>query len=235
MNRRTLLGGVGVAGLTALSGCLGVVGMDEHEASPGSVEEGVYEDAGYEPSVVTDIAAEEEVSIGPYSEDISVTNYATEYQKEVSMGPLGNQSGAIAIVLTTPQIGVAGQNFNPIEDKSAEEFVEMLEDEYDDISTVSHDEKAEITILGTDTIRSRFVADATYEGYDTTVDLHVSEAVPTDNDDLLLTICIYPQDARDDEEEYAIEMMEEASSDEETNETDEDSTDEDDDGVRELL
>ncbi|ELY59984.1 DUF6517 family protein [Natronolimnohabitans innermongolicus] len=108
------------------------------------------------------------------------------------------------------RIGVAGQNFNPVEDKSSAELVELVENNYDDISDITHEDDDEIEILGETTTRSRFSADATFDGHDLEVDLHVSEAVEA-GDDLLVTIGVYPQDpefVRGREEENVLALME---------------------------
>lgn len=227
MNRRTVLGGLGIAGLTSLAGCLGLVGMDEHESSPVGVEASVRNETGYAQTDIDDIVVEEEAGVGPVSETVRVTNYMTEHEKSVSVGPLIDQRAAVFIVLTTPQVGVAGRNFNPVEDMSADELVELVENNYDDIGNISHEEDDEITILEGETTRSRFDADATFDGYDLSVDLHVSEAVETDDDDLLVTIGVYPQELRGQEEDDVLALMKGVTADIDTND---DGTEEADDG-----
>ena len=207
MNRRTYLGGLGAAGLASLAGCLGLVGMDEHESSPAGVDSSVREETGYEQTAVDDIVVEKEVGASVASDTIVVTNHMTEHEKAVEMGPLGQQRGAVFIVLTTPQIGVAGQNLNPVEDMSAKELVDLVEQNYDDISDITHETDADIEILGQSTTRSRFSADATFNGRDLEVYLHVSEAVEAD-DDLLVTLGVYPKEAPSGEEDNIIALME---------------------------
>lgn len=203
MKRRTLLGGVGAAGLAGLAGCLSLVDMDRHEATPVGVDADVRSETGYDGLTVDDVVVEEEVA----TETIVVQNFMVEHDKEIDMQPLGSQRSATFVVLTTPQVGVAGQNFNPVEDKSSEELVDLIDNNYDDIDNIEHDEDDEIEILGETTTRSRFTADATFDGQDVEVDLHVSEAVKAD-DDLLVTIGVYPRDARGQEESNVIELME---------------------------
>ncbi|MXV64189.1 hypothetical protein GS429_19385 [Natronorubrum sp. JWXQ-INN-674] len=207
MNRRTLLGGLGVAGLASLSGCLGMLGMAEHESSPAGVDASVRSDTGYEQTGIDDVVVEEDVGVSAASETVVVTNYLTEHEKAVDMEPLGSQRGAVFMVLTTPQIGVAGRNFNPVEDMSAGELVDLVGDNYDEMGNISHEADDEITILGETTTRSRFSADAMFSGQEVEVDLHVSEAVEG-GDDLLVTIGVYPQRLRSREEDNIIALME---------------------------
>lgn len=207
MKRRTVLGGLGAAGLASLAGCLGLVGMDEHASSPAGVDPSVREETGYEQTGVEDVVVERDVGISAYSETISVTNYKTDHEKEVEIPGIGSQRAAVFTVLTTPQIGVAGRNFNPVEEMSTTELIELVEDNYDEIGDISHEEDGEITILEETTTRSRFSADATFNGHDLEVDIHVTEAVEA-GDDLLVSIGVYPRHARGQEADNVFALME---------------------------
>lgn len=203
MKRRTLLGGIGAAGLASLAGCLGLAGMDRHEASPVGVDPDVRRETGYDGLTVEQILVEEDVP----TDTISVENYSVEHDKEISLQPLGSQRSATFVVLTTPKISIAGRNFNPVEDKSAQELIDLVGDNYDDISNIEHDEDDEIEVLNQMTDRSRFIADATFDGHDLEVDLHVCEAVEA-GEDLLVAIGVYPRDVRGQEESNIIALME---------------------------
>lgn len=207
-----MLGGLGAAGLAGLAGCLGLVGMDKHESSPAGVNADVRDETGYEETDVDGITIEEEVGVGGVSETIAVTNYVTEHEKAVEIPPIGSQRAAVFSVLTSPQIGVADRNVNPIEDMSAAELVDLVADNYDDIGNVSHEDDDEISILGETTLRSRFSADATFDGHDLEVDVHVTEAVDA-GDDLLVTIGVYPAELRGREKDNVLALMEGVSTD----------------------
>ncbi|MFC4439079.1 MULTISPECIES: DUF6517 family protein [Natrialbaceae] len=207
MNRRHVIAGVGSIGLGSLAGCLGLVGLDEHEASPAGVEPSVRDDTGYEQTDVDDLRIEEEVGVSALSETVVVTNYLTEHEKAVDMGPLGEQRGATFVILSTPKISIAGQNVNPVEDKSTAELVELVADNYDDIGDVEHVEDEEATVLEQSATMSTFVADAEFNGSSVDVNLHVTEAVETD-DDLLVTIGVYPQRVESQEEPNVRSLVE---------------------------
>ncbi|EMA40044.1 DUF6517 family protein [Halobiforma nitratireducens] len=207
MKRRTFVAGAGITSLTALSGCLGLVGMDEHTASPAGVASEAREETGYERAAVGPVVLEESVDVGPYAETITVTNYLTEHEKSVDVGPLVEQQAAVFMVLSTPQISVAGQQFNPVEELSATELVDLLEDNYDDIGDVTFESEESITVLGEPTTVSRFAADAEFDGIDLEVDLHVTEAVPSGGD-LIVTIAVYPRELRAREEAYVHRLAE---------------------------
>ncbi|RKD97735.1 DUF6517 family protein [Halopiger aswanensis] len=206
MQRRTFIAGLGIGGLAGLSGCLGVIGMAEHTSTPAGVDPSVREDAGYEAPTLEELVVERDVGTDAYSETITVTNHQTQYEKVIDMGPLGEQRGAVFSVLSTPQVELAGRQFNPVEEMSTTELVDLIASNYEGIGNVTLEEEAAIQILGQATTRSRFSADAEFEGESVEVDLHVTEAVETD-EDLLVTIGVYPQRLRSREEERVLSLM----------------------------
>lgn len=196
MKRRNLIAGLGAAGLAGLSGCLGALGMTEHEASPAGVEAGAREETGYQQTAVEPLPIQREV--GPTDETVTVTNYMTKHEKSVDMGPLGSRRGAIFNVLTTPQVNILGKELNPIEEMSTQELMDLVRRNYDGISNISHEEDTDVTILEQSTTKSRFTADAEFDGQDVDVDIHITEAVEA-GEDLLVTIGVYPQYVRSQE------------------------------------
>ena len=205
MNRRTVLAGVGSIGLLSIAGCLDTVGLAEHTSAAIGVESDTRSETGYDQTGVEELTIEEEVGVG-YTEEIVVRNHLTEHEKSIDMGPLGDQRGAVFIVLTTPQISIAGRQVNPVEDKSTDELVELVADNYDGIANVDHDSDEEITVLEESTTVSTFSADAEFSGQDVEVNLHVTEAVATE-DDLVVCIGVYPQDLESRERENVLDLI----------------------------
>ena len=206
MNRRQVLAGAGAFGLVSLSGCLGLAGLDDHEATPAGVDADTREGTGYEPVGIDDITIEESVGAGPIEESVRVVNYLTEHEKSVDMGPLGDQRGAVFLVLTTPKIGIPNYQFNPVEDMSTRELVDLVEDNYDEIDDIEHQGDDSVTILDQEITASRFSASAQFDGENIDVYLHVSQAVETD-DDLLVTIGVYPQQVEFEEADNVEALM----------------------------
>ncbi len=240
MNRRSLLAGATVLGMSSVAGCLGTIGMDEHEASPASVDESAREETGYEQSAVVEDTIEESVDLLLFSEDVSVTNYITEHEKPVTVGPLTLDDGGVFLVVSTPQASVLGQQFNPVEEMSAEELIEEIEGNYDGMDDVTHESDDTVTILGQETTQSRFTAESSYDGSSVEVSIHISEAVETD-EDLVLTVGVYPNELRDEEESNILSLMEdvsETSPEEDENganeSSEEDDGDDGDDGILEI-
>lgn len=205
MKRRTLIAGVGAAGLTGLSGCLGVLGLAEHESSPAGVEADARSETGYEQTAIEALPIDRDV--GPTDETVTVTNYMTKHEKSIDMGLLGSRRGAIFNVLTTPQVNILGKELNPVGEMSTQELVDRVKGNYDGISNISHEEDSDITILEQSTTHSRFTADAEFDGRDVDVDIHITEAVEA-GEDLLVTIGVYPQYVREREERNIQTVME---------------------------
>ncbi|MFD1563989.1 DUF6517 family protein [Haloarchaeobius amylolyticus] len=205
MNRRTVLAGLGAAGFAGLSGCLGLVGLDEHESSPAGVEAGAREETGYEQTAIEPLSVEREV--GPTNETVTVTNYMTAHEKSVDMQLLGSRRGAVFNVLTTPQVSILGRELNPVEEMSTQELVDLVRQNYDGIENIEHEDDTDVTVLGQSTTQSRFTADAEFDGQDVPVNVHITEAVEAD-DDLLVTIGVYPEYVQPQEEPNITTLVE---------------------------
>jgi hypothetical protein len=206
MRRRTLVAGaVGVAA-SAAAGCLGAVGMDEYEATPAGVEPAVREETGYERTAVEEQVVERTVDAG-VSEEITVRNYRTEHEKEVDLGPIGTAPAATFTVFTSPQISIAGRNFNPIAGMSATELVDLIEADSGGLSNVEHVEDSEATVLGQTTPESVFEGDAELgSGVSVDVNVNVTESVET-TDDHLVTVGVYPRNLAETEADDVAAMI----------------------------
>lgn len=210
MNRRSLLAGAAAVGVTSVAGCLGTFGMDEHEASPASVDESARQDTAYEQTGVTEDTIEQSVDLAVFSQEVSVTNYITEHEKPIAVGPLTMDGGGGFLVVTTPQASVLGQELNPVSDMSPKELIGRVEGNYAGMENVTHQGDETVTILDQETTQSRFTAESSYNGSSVEVSIHISEAVETD-DDLLVTVGVYPNERRDEEEPNIISLMESVS------------------------
>ncbi len=189
MKRRALLAGTGGLVAVGVAGCLGTIGMDEHEASPAGVAPDVREETGYEQVGVEELVIDRTVA---GSEEITVRNYLTEHEKGVELGPVGTVQAAAFVVLTSPQISIAGQELNPIAEMPSEELVELIEADFDGIDDVEHVSDGETDVLDQETTESVYEADAAFNGVTVDVNVHITESVET-AEDHLVTIGVYPQ------------------------------------------
>jgi hypothetical protein len=206
MKRREVLAGVGTAAVVGTTGCLGVVGMDEHEASPGGVDPAVREQTGYEQTNIEEITIRETVERMGISEEITVRNYLTRHEKSVELGPAGSVSAATFAVLSSPRISIAGRALNPIREMSARELVDLVESNLERINNVNHVEDRETTILDEETVEGIFEGETQLQGFTIDLRLHVTESVQAESDHLV-TIGGYPRRLRDSEEEDLRAMM----------------------------
>jgi len=226
MNRRALLAGTAAAGVLSVSGCLsGVLGtVTSLESTPAGVSESTLESTGYDAVGIEEIVTEETVEAAGQSETISVTSHLSRYDKRVGIEGVAEQPTAIFAVLSTPQLAVAGETFNPVGEMSAREVVDLLADTYDNITGIESDNETTITILDQSTTKSRFTADANFLGFPMELDVHVTEAVERD-DDFLVSLGVYPRLARAIEDENARRLAESITAEPTTAEPTNESTD----------
>ena len=166
--RRQILAGAGMVGVAGLAGCLGDI--TEYESRVYGVRESVASDAGYELSDVDRVVIEEPVGVGPIEETVVATNHVVEYEKTLDIGPLGEQQAGVFVAFATPQVSAFGREFNPVAEMDAEELVDLVQDGYEGLSGIERDTEAEIELLGETVTRTRFEAEATFDGGQVDVD-----------------------------------------------------------------
>ncbi len=199
MNRRTVLATAGVVGGVGLSGCLGLVdGLTTFEASVADVDESALSETGYDETGVDEIVNERTFEAAGESETVEVTSYLAEHAKQIDMGPIGEQETATFSVLSSPKVEAVGRSFNPIEEMSTEEIVELIEDNYDDIGELNRESDHEITLVDQTVDESIFSAPASIDGQPFDLALHVTTAAER-GDDFVLAIGAYPQEVESQE------------------------------------
>jgi len=209
MKRRALLAGTAAASIVGVSGCLsGVLGtVTSLESAPAGVSGSALDSTGYEAVGIEKIVTEETADAPGQSETISVTSYLTRYDKRVGIDGVGEQPTAIFAVLSTPQLEVAGETFNPVGEMPAREVADLLADNYDNIGSIQPDNEETITILDQSTLKSRFTAEADFFGFPLKLDVHVTEAVQR-GEDFLVSLGVYPRLVRAIEGENARALAE---------------------------
>lgn len=191
------------------AGCLGVItGSEpaEFEANPPTVDDAALAETEYEPAGIEEIVVERAVEAGGQSRDVVVTNYVAQYEKTIDLGPLGELRAALFTALTTPQVSVLGQEFNPIAEMSTRELAQRVQGQYEGIEDVQHQEDSDVTINDQTTTQSKFTAQATLNGQTVDIILHISEAVEL-GEDLVVTVGAYPEQTPG-EEQNVLALME---------------------------
>ncbi len=208
MNRRTFIAAVGASGVGSIAGCLEVIRGEEPlelSASPASIPSSVVDETGYELERQREVVIEREVEAAGQTREIVVTNQQSEYQKTVSLGPLGKQKAAVFTALTTPQVNVLGREFNPVANMSTRELAEMVQEQYEDMRSMEPVEDSDITINGESTTQSKFRAEAKFAGETIELFFHISEAVEL-NEDLVITVGGYPTVLPNEEQDILMLM-----------------------------
>lgn len=201
MERRTFLAGAAAALAAGSAGCT-ALGDDRlrFEAGRAYVPEGTVEDAGYELRDTGEAEFERTVEVGDRSRTVEAVGRYAVYEKPLD----GGVPGATVSALSVPELEVLGASVNPVAHLSPEEVAERAEDRYGQIRDLEVVEEASITVLGTETTRTRFEGDLDVEGRTVEVDLHVTDAVES-GDDLVLGVGGHP--SRIDEAESVETML----------------------------
>lgn len=195
MQRRTLI--TGALGLAAgLAGCAATQEEFEFEAQPASFADAAVSEAGYERVQQQDVVIDRSVEAGGTERDVTVTNYATTYNREVAVGGQSRPL-ASAVVFSTPSISIVGQEFNPAASENLLDLVARASDQLDDrfeagsIRDITKVEEQDVTVLETETTMGVFDAVAEIDGSEITLRLLVAR-VQRDGD-IIVVGTAYPQ------------------------------------------
>lgn len=205
-NRRGLAA-VAVALLLVTSGCIGFITGDEpltFSADPAAVESTAAQDAGYELNGTRPLEVNETFEVAGEERQVVATNYLTDYQKSMELGPLGETEVGQFTVVSTPAVEIAGQTLNPIGSYSNAQLVEFVQQQYSGLGDIEQVGEQNITVQGTETTVTKFAATATLQGQEVDVYLHVTKY--RDGEDFVVAIGVYPQ-RLDGEEENVLSMM----------------------------
>lgn len=207
MLSRQRIAGIVLALLVLSSGCIGFITGSEaqtFEADWAKTDDSVASDAGYDLNATNTQTVEREFSAGGQSRTVEVINRIATYEKEMSVGPLGQKVGVFAVV-SSPAVEIGPKTFNPLADYSNEKLVQLLASNYESIDDVRKVDARNVTVLGTETEMTKFAAKAKFAGTNLDVYIHVTKV--RDGDDFVVPVGIYPQQ-KDGEAENVVAMME---------------------------
>ncbi len=201
VRRRTFLASVGTAFTATTAGCGFILGNEpaEFEADPSAVSDAVLSETGYEFIEHERNEIEREFEAGGESRSVIATNVRAKHEKSIGGDILDTPAAAVFTSLTTPQVEVLGQTFNPIEDMSAADLAERVQGQYETFADVEKQRESEVTINGETTTESTFTAEAVYDDSPLEVMLHITDAVEL-GDDFVVTFGSYPKPASGEEE-----------------------------------
>ncbi len=217
--RRSLLAVGASAVAVSTAGCtdgLPFVGDEpmEFSAEQASVPGSVLEETGYEEHEIEEVVTERTFEAAGQSQDVVVRNWQAEYDKAIELGEIGLPTderirAAVFTALTTPQVSVLGQTFNPVADMDSEELAEMVQDRYDGLDDIEQVGEESATVTGESTTVGEFEGEADLVGESISIDLtlHITEAVES-GDDLVVGIGGYPTRLQEEERSHVFSMLE---------------------------
>lgn len=205
MNRRTLLAG-SVAVVGAAVGGWYVFWRDDpitFIATQARVSEATLEETGYREARIEPLVVTEEFSAGGETARVRVENWVSEYHRAIDVPVLGEQEAAVFVAFATPEVGVLGRNFNPVEDMDPDEIVELIQEEYDDLRNLERVGEDPVTLLGSEVAAVRYEGEATFAGAGLDIYLHITPAVPNAGE-FVLALGVYPRAIDDAENVFAL-------------------------------
>lgn len=207
VDRRTYLASAGTALAAATAGCGFILGNKPatFSASASEVPDSTLEETGYKFKGNEEVKIEREFSVGDQTRTVVATNVLAKHEKSIDLGPLGEKRAAVFTALTTPQVDILGETFNPVGEMSAEKLAKMVQDRYSGFKNVQKQSQSQVTISGNTTTQVKFAGDAALSGSPVEIYLHVSEAVELGSD-FLVTFGSYPQ-GNSDEEANILKLM----------------------------
>ncbi|MEF8881733.1 MAG: DUF6517 family protein [Halapricum sp.] len=192
----------------------------EFSANPASVPDSVLDKTGYDEHKTEQVVVEETFEATGQTQDVIVTNWEAEYDKAIDLSELslpGDETvrAAVVTVLTTPQVHVLGQTFNPVADMESEELAEMVQDQYEGLEELEQVGEESVPVAGEPTTVGKFEGQAQLVGEGISIDLtlHITEAVES-NDDFIVGVGGYPTRLREQEQSHVFSMLEEIEHDE---------------------
>jgi hypothetical protein len=195
-----------VAVVATTAGCGFLTGEESlnFEATEAPVSNETLSDTGYEKASERSQTISRDFTVADQTRTVNVTNHLHQYDREVDLGPVGSQRAAVFATIATPEVDVAGQTFNPIDDLSNRELLSRFESEYDGLSVGQQVDNRTHTVLGTETGVEKYEGTADLDS--TSVDVYIHVTTVKHESDFVVALGIYPQEL-DGEEERVFTML----------------------------
>lgn len=206
MNRRTTLGLVLFTLLVATSGCVDLVmgNTPTFESSEANVSEEALEESGYQPSHSDTQNVTRNVSAAGQERTVRVTNHVTQYNRSMSLGPLGEQELGRFVVFTTPAVEMVGQTMNPVADWSERRVLDEVATEYAELDDISHVDSRTVSVLGSERTVEKFSGVTTVGDDEIDVYIHVTKF--RHEDDFVVAIGVHPQQLPEEQDRQDVLM-----------------------------
>jgi hypothetical protein len=185
--RRTTLGALAAAGVTALAGCSLFEEVTDQEADPAAVEESAAESAGFEQDRLRDQSYEQSVEVADESQELQLTNWTNQYTRTAASVDF---DAATFLLFTTPTVSVAGQSANPFGQLDTEQLLQGMVDRLDvaPVESVQRVGERTVTVLDDQVTVEEFDAES-----ESGVQLRLHLGDRTHDGDLLVLLGLHPE------------------------------------------
>ena len=199
MQTRTLAT-LAVALTMVTAGCGFLLGNEalEFAADPVTVADDAVSETGYQETSVTAENATRNFSVADQERTVRIVNHLGQYERSVRVPGLdGSQRAAVFLALASPEIEVAGQTLNPIEDLDERELLDKFSSGYEGLSVGERVANESVQSLGSARQVQKYEGTATLAGSEVDVFVHVTKF--KHGDDFVAAIAIYPQALPDED------------------------------------
>ncbi|AGN00282.1 hypothetical protein L593_01645 [Salinarchaeum sp. Harcht-Bsk1] len=195
MKRQGLLV-LAVVGLLVTTGCVGLVLGDglEMDSEPAAVSDEALAETGFQFSDHRTLWLNETVAVAGQEREINASAHATIYNRTTNLERFERDTGGF-VVISTPDVSVAGESANPAARMSNRELVERfqgeLESEVGQLGNLTKVSERTEPVLGYAAAVSVFETTTTIEGREVTLYVHVTKV--QHEDDLVIGIGVHPE------------------------------------------
>jgi len=194
ISRRELMAGMAVGGSVGMAGCASVVDDNiQFRASGVRLPTRVQRETGYTHYETYSETVTREFDTLGISRTVEVSNIISEYDAALEI--LGRRIQAkIFATLSTPQVAILGQSFNPISGLSAAEIANMVQQRYDQVGGLEGDGTISGEMFGSSVKinRLRGYADISELGIAIPIYVYINDVVEHD-DDFIVGIAAHPE------------------------------------------
>lgn len=194
IRRRALMSGVAVGGIAGIAGCASVLDDTKIKFSASGVRlpSRVQQETGYTHHRTYNETVTREFARLGINRTVEVNNVISEYDAALEIFERRIQAKIFA-TLSTPQVAILGQAFNPISDLSATEIANMIQQRYEQFGRITDDGFISGEIFGKTTVINRFRAEAYISelGFAIPVYLYINDVVEVGND-FMVGIAAHP-------------------------------------------
>ncbi|MFC4408479.1 DUF6517 family protein [Haloarchaeobius iranensis] len=193
-NRRQFLAATAGASLAATAGCLGLLSdATTFEAQQAATAEAVASDGNYVKQEPRELRAERTFSVGDQEQTVTVVNWVTEYYKTIDVGPLSGQRAGVFAAVSTPQVEILGESFNPLADASPRNIISRFQQQYGGMTVGDRVGQTTLGALGASALVSTFEGSATMAGQQVDTNFVVSGSVENAGDHVV-SLGVFPRE-----------------------------------------